>query len=226
MSQRPRLHIDISPAAEVGYTQYGPTIGIAGTITAVGHAALVDNICVVLSKEKKEEPRFLDWFAFRPPHIVMGVSTEIDCRPPAKFTIAPDQAHPCNVLFSDNVRYSEMNPVIKAVKGEWEKAKTRAARVAGPDFNDQGLFAEFSKLKLVADAVGYFKKMSYWAEGNYNIRFKVTTENPKQIFDIPASFAMTSGDADQLSGNAAVIIADLCKQPHPGYHCATPSLSH
>ncbi len=221
---KPRLSSYISSPAEVGYNQYGPTFAVAGTMTALNAVVLVHNICAEINSKHKKGYRFLDWFAFRPPHYIMGNFSKMDLTMTSRFTISPLQAYEYNLIFADNGRYSEMKPLLSAVKDAWEEA---IATVSKGDkvVNYESLFSEFSKLKLTIEATERLKTLTAWEPGEYQLKVRTTTESPKQIFDVEKNFILSEEDAKHLADNAAAIIADICQQPNVTYICATPALT-
>ncbi|MCB9771671.1 MAG: hypothetical protein H6754_03900 [Candidatus Omnitrophica bacterium] len=221
---KPRLSNHISPIAEIGYSHYGPTFAIAGTITALNAVVLVYNICVEITDQSGKVSHFMDWFAFRPAHYRMGNFSAMDLTMCSKFTIAPDKSHEHNTLFIDNGRFSEMKPLLKAIKDSWEESVIIASK-EGKTAKLGTLFLEFRKLKLVVDAEARLKNMNYWAPGHYRAKIRVTTQNPKQFFDFERLFRIEKEDAKTLENNATSIVANICQQPQVLYSCATPSLT-
>lgn len=220
---KPQLNHYISSPAEVNFSQYGPTFAVSGTMTAAKGAILVQNICAEVSYNGEKAYRYMDWFAFRPLHYAMGNFSSLDLTMTSKFTISPDQAHAYNIIFLDNSTYSLIKPVFQAVKNAWADA-VLAASQNEKQVDHKVLFKEFTKLKLVTDAAGRLKQENPWRAGNYSARIRVTTESPKQIFDVKKFFVLTAEEAGRLSQNAAAIVADICRQPAAPYACATPEL--
>ena len=220
---RPRLNSYLSSPAEVGYNQYGPTFAIAGTMTALNKVVLVHNICVEIISKHKKGYRFLDWFAFRPSNYIMGNFSKLDLNMTARFTISPTQAFEYNLIFADNGRYSEMKPLLNAVKDAWEEAIIIASK-GEKTVNYKNLYSEFRQLRLTSEAIERLKTLTAWEPGEYHIKVRTTTESPKQIFNVEKDFILTEIDAKNLADNAAAIVADICQQPNVTYICATPAL--
>lgn len=222
---KPRLNNSISPIAEVGYSHYGPTFAIAGTLTALNAVILIYNICVEITNIDKKSSHFMDWFAFRSIQHTMGNFSELDLTMTSKFTITPEKAHKYNILFIDNGRFSEMKPLLKAIKSTWAEYLVAAAKDNKP-IHPGKLFSEFQQLKLIADAATRLETITYWEPGHYQAKIRITAENPKQLFDITQSFFLTPADAQTLTNNTSKIIANICQQPQTFYACATPNLAN
>ncbi len=221
---KPRLNTFVSDVAEVGYSHYGPTFAVSGTLTAENKFVLVYNICTEITNTNKKTAHFLDWFAFRPTHHVMGNFSELNLSMASKFTIVSGKPLEYNVLFIDNVRFAEMKPLLSAVKDTWEKFLPMAENnKEEPEERSKAAFAEFLKLEIVTEATERLKSLTYWEPASYLVKIRVTTKNPKQVFDTEKSFLLDEPSAQLLSNNATKIIANICQQSQAQYACATPS---
>ncbi len=221
---RPRLNNNVSSLTEISYSHYGPSFAISGTLTALNTIILVDNISVEVIHMDKKVSHSMDWFAFRPKPHVMGRFSEIDMTMVSKFTITPEKVFDYNILFIDNTRFSQMKTLLQAIKDAWAEyltMKTRENRSLRPET----LFPEFKKLTLVADATERLKSLAYWTAGRYLVKFRLTTRNPKQSFNILRSFILTKFDEETLATNTSKIIESICQQPRTPYACATPSFT-
>jgi hypothetical protein len=220
---KPKLSTYITNTTEVGYSHYGPTFSASGVLSALSAVVLVHNICAEVTLKNNGVSHFMDWFAFRPANYAMGNFSGMDLTMASKFTVAPDHPHEQNTLFIDANRFSEMKPILTAIKDAWEESMATATKV-GETVKTDSLFAEFKELKMVADATERLKTMNYWEAGEYNVRVRVTTESPKQFFDMKGSFVLKDEDVEILEGNIPAIIANICHQPQVTYLCTTPTL--
>lgn len=221
---KPRLSNYISSPAEINFNKYGATLSFAGTITAHSTVALVHNICTEITLKGQKIHRYMDWFAFRPPHYIMGNFSGLELTMTSKFTISQEQAFEYNLLFVDTNSYSQMKPIVQAVKDAWEEAIVVASKNE-QKINFESLFEEFKKLKLVNEAVERLKKECPWKSGEYTAKMRITTASPKQIFDMKKVFTLSDEDVAILRDNSPAIIADLCQQPKIAYASVTPTLT-
>lgn len=221
---KPKLSIHVSSPGEVGYTHYGPTFAVAGTLFAVGSVVLIQNMCVEIKGLSEKSYSYMEWFAFRPTTNKMGEFSELQLTMTSKFTISPQNSFDFNIIFADTNRYSEMKPLSKAVKDTWEEALLSASQ-SGQAVNHNELFQEFLKLKVIADAVERLKSINIWKPGAYSLKTRIITESPKQVFDTQNNFTITETDAQKLAGNASLIIASLCQANKAPYFYSIPELS-
>ncbi len=213
----------ISNIIEVGYTQYGPTISIAGNMTAIHKVVFVYNIALELQRKNASGRYQFHWFAFRPHKFNTGGFTGIDFKMPSKFMVSPSEAFNYNIFFTDHNRYAEMSLFLKRLKKEWEKLIETTASAASP-LNFQALFENFVKHDSVLEALGQLQKMCYWQKDEYLLKIKIILNDQPESLDVEKYFSLTDEDFTNLQKNVTTIIADLCKQPNIIYHYACPCL--
>ena len=216
---RPHLNNAVFSPVEVGYTRYGPTVIFSGTMTASNKMLFVDEVSAIISKEKDKTKHVFNWFAFQPPEFNNQGLKEINFRTPSKFLIRPEHPHKYNIIFVDHAKYSEMKPLLKAVKGLWEEMLEGSSSA---DY--EILYAELMQEKAIIEAVDRLKEISLWRTGQYSIEMIVKAKQPKHNFKIYKSFTLTQRDVETLTQNAKIVIADLCKQLTASYYFVSLAL--
>lgn len=218
---KPRLTNNISDLTEIGYTHYGPSFAISGTLSALNKIILVDNISIEVVNLDKKTSHFMDWFAFRPKQHVMGKFSEINLTMASKFTITPEKTYDYNILFVDNNHFSQIKTLLQAIKDAWAEYLIICAKEKR-SVRPETIFPDFKKLQLVNDAHERLKSFVYWSAGKYLIKLRLTTRNPKQFFNTERSFILLKSDEEILTANTSKIIENICQQPHAPYCCITP----
>ncbi len=222
-SNKPNLTNYISGVVEIGYSQYGPTLALAGNMTAVHKVIFIYNISLEVRRKGSSGKFNFNWFAFRPHKFNMGGFSGIDMKMASKFTVSPSESHSYNILFSDLDRYAEMSLFLKQLKKGWEKGLESSIQAASPQ-SIQNLFEDFAKQNPVINATQQLHKMCYWQEGEYNVKIKINLHDLGETLDVEKYFSLTALDAENLRANAPTIVADLCKQPRIVYNYVCPNL--
>jgi len=213
----------LSDRIEVGYTQFGPILGIAGTMTTQNKIVFVYHIKIDIEHLGDETHHPFDWFSFRPHEFRVGSFTGIGSKMASKFMVAPDRPFQYNIVFSDQRRYAEIKNNLKTIKMEWDYVLADAAK-SSKETTYQELFQRFLQMPDIVEATAFLREMSYWREGNYSAKILITTQENKPPMEIDKSFALTNQDAQSLEENALPIIADLCRQPDILYNTSSPAL--
>jgi len=214
--QKPHLKNHLSETLEVGYTQFGPTLGIAGTLTAVDNVTFIHNILLVIQRLYDGSHYQFNWLAFRPHRFKLTFDWGIDFKAPSKFLLTPASPFTYNILFSDQNQYSRINPTLKLVKAEWETAQDKLALNAGPAQRTK-LFEEFTRRQETLAAHGQLVHSCYWEEGSYALSAIFVDKDNKPILEAQRLFKLTHADVEQLKNNAGMIVADICGQPQITY---------
>ncbi|MCK5216071.1 MAG: hypothetical protein KAR05_12055 [Candidatus Omnitrophica bacterium] len=220
---KPKLQTYISDLIEVGYNQYGPTLGLEGVLTALTKVILIENIKIQLKYEKSEDIHTFGWFAFLPHEFILDQIREYEFKMPSKFMVAPKHPHNCNIIFSDHEHYAEMNPSIKRIKNGWRNIFQNVT--PEQNINYRELLEKFKNSSDMQSNIEKLTKLCYWLEGEYFLTTTINSKNPNQTFEIKKTFSLSQNDVDQLKNNAEIIIADLCKLPEINYFYAKLTLS-
>jgi hypothetical protein len=213
----------VSDTIEAGFTPYGPTLSIAGTLMTQNKVILIDDISLEVVNDEEGIERQFGWFAFRPHRFGMGNFQDIDLKMASKFTVTPNSPYEYNILFSDRVGYSEMNPLFKRIREEWEG--TLDASLSSTQLPIPTLFENFMREKRARELLKELEEKLYWKAGAYSLKIKVASKTHQKIFETEKSFLLVAGEIVPLKQNAATIMADLCRQPHATYNFIYPKLS-
>lgn len=213
----------LSEDLDIGYTLYGPTLGLAGTITATEKVVFINTIIVIVRRLYDGASFFFNWFAFRPHHYSGNQKFEIDLKMPSKFIVAAHQAHTFNILFSDQNQYSIMNSDLKILKQRWEDVLEKFSIPFGSPESTR-LFGEFLKREDITPHYDRLLKSCFWEEGNYALLLSINPQEAKNCTELHRLFALTGEDVRALRMNTPMIIADLCRQPDIRYHTVQSKL--
>lgn len=204
---RPKFQHYVAKMVELGFTQYGPTMIISGTLTASSRVVFISELTLTLTRKRDTSRFLLTWFAFRPHSFeVQGIKGS-EMKMTDKFMVAPGESFPYSLIFIDQDRYSYCKPSLTRIKRLWEKSVAHAQ----PGRKHEELFEMFLKDTEVLELLKELRKMSYWEEGTYDLLVRVTTAKPEQNFDIKKSFYITKDDLNQIKDSPVHILADLCK---------------
>lgn len=94
--------IDIFPSGhlEVGYSQYGPTLGLNSTLRCMNQNLFVSSITIELVKQKDHSKHLFEWGLFRVLKLTHK-GEEAEAELPYGFALASNQPKRYNILFID-----------------------------------------------------------------------------------------------------------------------------
>jgi len=209
-TNKAKLKNHLSDIAEIGFSKYGPTLGLSGVLTSSSKVIFVQNIALNILRKKDNSQYLFDWFAFRPTKFSATGYSQIEFKMPSKFMISSSQPFKYNILFIDQNKYAEMNPTLQEIKRNWQKL-LEAVKFDSVINKYQELFEEFSNHQRTSELLYRLNKLSYWEEGEYSLTIIITTRDKKYL-EIQKSFTLEKSELKTLEENTLIILYDLCKQ--------------
>ena len=223
--RRARVDLYTTELVEVGYSNFGPTIGLFGTITSLNKDSFISNVSLLLRRERDRAEHHFNWLAFRSNQITIGPAQQVVFELPSGFIVTPTQPHRYNILFSDHIQFSEMAPLIRQIEEIWGE-QVRIALSSSPVPNYVTLFNTLSRSgrQEIISFHTNIQRLCYWERGNYSIQIRIRTAHQRRDFIFNRRFSLSEQDAERLRLNAISILAGLCWQPNISYNFAYPAL--
>jgi hypothetical protein len=198
------LDIHETGVVEVGYSQFGPTVALQGTLRAVNHDQFVQRIQVVITRNRDGAQHWFEWETFR-----SGTSLgQMTFETPAGFLVTTNQPQRFNVFFSDHDTRGEVEQALQEAQQGWQEKF-----VANPPTNDEERAALYEEYKHEAphfNTHARLTRLSYWTAGRYRLLLYVITNRPDRQYERQWSFELTEGDEQSLRLNAIPLLMTAC----------------
>ena len=107
---RRRIKIYPSGSPEIGYSVFGPTIGLYGTLRALNGDVFVRQIRVKVHRIRTNGEHWFAWLAFRSPVMMLGESAAPPPELPSSFIVSSSQPYRYNITFHDADIGEEIRP--------------------------------------------------------------------------------------------------------------------
>jgi hypothetical protein len=197
---------------EGGYSSYGPTIGVQGTL----HGREREMFVRVISLE------VFEWTLFKSVRFVTTRPTEVAFQLPAGFLLLPSQPFRYNLLFNDtSFQQQHVQPVIDTLRTAWIVAVQRS--LGGAPLNPQQAQAQIQHASQAAypafsgqpHHVNAFTQLSqqfYWNPGWYKLSIRIATAHPERTFTEGWRFELTQAQSNSLRLNAIKVVQEVCGQ--------------
>lgn len=124
--------IDIFPTGtmQVGYSGFGPTIGLNGTFRCINQGNFVQSIDLKVIKHKDDSKHYFHWTVFRSQKLTLkGEEAELEL--PYSFMINISQPKRYNILFADMNTRDEMQTVLRNVYKDWKTSLQKFVLLGG-----------------------------------------------------------------------------------------------
>ena len=197
---------------DVTFGNWGPSIGLRGTLRAVHRDQFVRAIDLTVTKEKDGSTHHFDWILFRAEKIT-GLGTEDTSAEIASgFMLLTTQPHRYSILFSDTAHLAEVKPLVDELVNEWTEYKTAPAQMAALS-QHRDIYQPFSTLPIHVRTFTALDRLMYWEPGRYSLEMRVHTTRPERTFTRNWTFEITKAESDRLRLNSVVLCNVACDQP-------------
>jgi hypothetical protein len=214
---------------EVGYSAFGATIGLHGTLRARDGDFFIRSARLEILKEKDQSRHCLDWGAFRSSKLVIGRPEEMTLELPAGFMLLATNPHRYNIQFHDVSLQDEIRPILDQLSAAWVKAIIDY--ISDPNLDplsrDQemrgswpSVYALFSPSPEHVGAYTRLDRLCYWEPGRYRLTLHVETARPDRRFPRRWSFTLSENDCQSLRLNSLKIVQESCSQYFGQYNFA------
>ncbi|HKG48339.1 MAG TPA: hypothetical protein VKB02_16500 [Pyrinomonadaceae bacterium] len=229
--------IDIYETAspEIGFSAFGPTIGLFGTLRARDRELFIRIAELEVLRIDDKWHRQFDWIAFRPLTTVVGRPTnELEVTLPASFMINPSQPHPYNILFSDPEIRGNIQTVLIPLKEQWTsylfnlaKIKTVLARPVERQQAElmkiaQEAFTDFARDRAYSEALERLHALFPWRPGTYAVTLIARTAEPTRVYRKSWYLQLTEDDQNNLKLNGEKTLQELCLETAVPHNFAYP----
>lgn len=215
---------------ELGYSNYGPTIALSGTLRAEHKDVFVSEISIGLVKERDSSVHKFEWAAFRSIQLPLYANDKVSIELPSSFNVRVHQPHRYHIFFSDRTVQAELSPMLNQVRTDWQRyvagryEELLSAPQLGQSSPDvllrQWHDADFSRSSESYNrAWDMLQRKNYWESGNYTLTLLMKTSPGKKEYQQKWSFTINNAQSEDLRLNSIATLQELCVGTL-GYHFA------
>lgn len=206
---------------EIGFSNFGPTLAINGTLGAEHKDVFVSDIYMKVKRCKDNSTHKFNWTALRPNQLTLGASTPITLEIPSAFIVKPDVPYKFHIFFADRETQNEIQPYLTKVITEWNDfvlgeqktiLKLMKDYTTSRDLAIEHLYDnEFSKnSKAFNEAWDVMNRNNYWEPGVYEIDLIVNSHKPSTEFKDNFKFELSEGAFKNLRLNSIATLREIC----------------
>lgn len=202
---------------EIGYSTWGPTICLNGTLRGLNKDVFLKSIDLRIVRKKDQAQHNFRWIAFRSPKIDLAGTQPSSMEIPSGFLISPNSPHRYNIVFNDNDLFQDFRPIFSDYITEWNKVVEQlATKPLDPNspFYTQTvkehyvIIENFRNSKKHVDTYTALDRKCYWDDGEYSLILNVRTSKPDKIFSNNYCFSITETDSRNLKLNVITILEE------------------
>ena len=238
--RRGRIRVHSAARLEVGYSDWGPTLGLNGTMQCIHRECFVKAVRLDLVRLKDGAAHAFEWVAFRSQRISVGGKEEGTIELPVGVLVTPQQPYRFNIMFSDIETRDRIRERLQYLQDLWQATipdniievltaalpvdATKQAREAHVSNAVGKLYATFQTKREHVETYTFVQRQCYWEAGKYTLRATVEASSPDIVFQQSWEFELTEDDADGLRNNAIRTLMNACNQLGVKFNFANPLL--
>lgn len=201
---------------EAGYSTFGPTLALLGTLRAVNQEVFVEGMSVRVIRLRDKAERTLRWRAFRSSGINSpGSAAQFDL--PRSFLVQPTAPYNYNIVFADGEFEAEFRSRLNEVPERWRtflQAVVTKGNIAPENletlFRDanasQVFWTEFAKEPWLTDLYRAIDERFFWHAGEYELTLDTRVASPARAPATGWHFLISDQDSKALRTNAIGVL--------------------
>lgn len=215
--RRGRIEVHEATKIEVGFSGFGPTLGLLGTLRAVHEDQFVRSVELVVTRDRDSLCRKLEWLALRPASVVLGAPAQTSLELASGFMLLTSQPFKYNIFFTDPQFQTRLATVVDALRGHWFNFLLAATGGDAPQEVSE-VYGRFVQERTHVDAYTEIDRMFDWQPETYTAEMRVNTANPDRRFHRVFHFSLTEEQIALLRLNALTVLREVCGQPVDGLY--------
>ena len=229
--------IDIyeTPFVEIGFSTFGPTLGLFGTLRSRNRDLFIHTIYLTLSRQEDKFSRRFEWGVFRTAKATIGQTTksgvdqagEVSMDVPNGFMISTAQPYRYNILFIDPIIFhQQLKPILAEFRTSWLSHLDQANIIPSKEMLlnvpldrkiMMSLKREFEEFITKADYANVFDRINelfYWTPGAYELTIHVKAAHPNRHYRKSWFILLNESDVTSLrQQNIVSILEEVCGIP-------------
>lgn len=228
-----RAQIDVHMAGqiEVGFSNFGPTVGVQGTLRSISRDEFISKSWVTVERLSDHSRHDFDWAVFRPQALS---PTPGNFEIAAGFLLSPAAPHRFNIQFHDTTTAEKIRAPLMTFQTKWLKylEERKIILTTLPPNDLRKVYESFASDSSSGSTEAYqaLDRDFYWIPGDYGLRLYVKTSRPEKIFSYEYAFHLSELDSNTVRFNVIACILAICNMPditfnfaYPAYKTATAS---
>lgn len=226
--ERHRSRLDIHPAAasrlEIGFSNFGPTLGLQGTIRAIGSDAFITSGRVIIERIADHLRHDFDWAVFR--QLVLSGSPQQGVELASGFALPAQSPRRFNVQFHDTTTAERYRQALNDLQQLWiSYLQGQGVVLAGmPPTQLRSLYDAFyiAENAKIANIHQLIDREFYWIAGKYRLKLIVSTSRPEREFIFEYTFELTAAESTIVRLNTVGCLMATCDVPDLIFNFAYP----
>jgi hypothetical protein len=205
---------------ELGFSQFGSTLGLHGTLQSVTGDLFVRKIEVRIKRHGEDHEWVFDWSGFRSTRANLHKLDDAYLELPAGFMLRHVEPFRYNIFFTNAALWRRATEHVNSVATAYWEENTRLFGAAldtdqripdSKSINFQA-YEAISRIPPFTQAIGSLTESLYWQPGNYTLTFCVYTVRPDRSHTATWELTITEEAFRSLRENSRIMLELECQQ--------------
>ena len=212
--------IEFHPAAniEIGFSSFGSTVALPGTLRAVKKEVFVSDMVVTITRMQDQAKHTFTWRAFRSNTFSAASMAPEAIELATSFNLLPTSPRPINVFYASADFASRYAQQAETLRTAWQQfvaekiselGEQAASLVQTTEFADT-LFAEFGRQQVFLNLYSQINNGFYWQAGRYQLDLTINCAPPTSPARYTWFLELTGDDEQKLRLNSIAMMKELC----------------
>jgi hypothetical protein len=228
------VHVYEKGNIEIGFSGWGPTVGLIGTLRATEHDVFIRHMRLQVMRLKDGATQRFGWRAFRTGSLSLTGTSEMFAEPAGSFLLTTSAPYQYNVFFDTPEFASEYGATMSNVTTQWRAYVRKRVEEVDPKLSDQvakilenpaatdTLMKEFTKSDVAMDLYRSLNNNFFWHPGEYELTLECEAVRPARRYTRKWRLRLSSEDCESLRFNILAVL-DACCDRTVKFNFAYPS---
>src|ERR1700730_11315632 len=224
--QRLRATIEMHPAGrlEVGFSNFGPTIGVQCTLQAIGSDEFISFSNVTVERVADNLRHEFQWAVFRPQSFSGTAQQTYELA--SGFLLGVASPRRFNIQYNDSPTADSFRQSLIDLQRLWmEYLQAHTIVLADlPAAQMRATYNAFHQAHLseISPLYGVIDRQFYWIQGPYRMTFELRTSRPNKTFTFQYTFTLSDAESQSLRLNCIGCPLATCNVPDIIFNFAYP----
>jgi hypothetical protein len=195
---------------EVGYSGYGPTIGLTGTLQATGRDQFVTSMKVNVTIKTDGAQQSFEWLVLRPYTFSLSSNqppgSDVILEMPSSFLIPQNQPHKFNTLFAETRLQVDIQRHLLDLRESWQAfildtGSNAALLEGGIESAVEGFRNSSTKF---SETYTEIDRLFPWTPGSYTLSLRLTTDRELDV-TYKTAFTVSEAESKRLRLNTYLV---------------------
>ena len=220
--RKPKIEVYETSNLEIGFSRFGPTIAVIGTLRTIYRDAFIKGMRLTLRRKKDNASHVFHWRAFRSNTISLNLEHQPPIEIAASFLLAPDRPLKFNIFFVDDAFIAELSPVTSELAAKFFEFRktlmTEMKEKIGDEYQNiishpifmEKIYEDFATEQAHVDTYAALDRAFYWEAGDYELDMTVESSDPKFAITKTKAFSLSDEDSNALRLNIIGVLRQIC----------------